>query len=165
MIETRAFAERLEQAIGRYHAIAIATAEVLQKLIKLAHDIRAARKRGGELGLPDEEISFYDALTENESALQVVGDDKLRVIAHELLVSLREKVAVDWTHCESPPRSTARAGQAHPGQVRLPAGPAGYNGSNSAPADRGVIGGSAGGLKVFCKGGSPEYLVFYCQQC
>lgn len=101
VVETRAFTERLEDAIARYHANAITTAEVLQELIRLAKDIRAARNRGEEQGLSDEEIAFYDALAENESALQVMGDEKLRVIAHELLVNLRENVAVDWAHRES----------------------------------------------------------------
>ncbi len=101
VVETRAFTERLEDAIARYHANAITTAEVLQELIKLAQDIRAARHRGEEQGLSDDEIAFYDALAENESALQVMGDASLRVIAHELLVSLRENVAVDWAHRES----------------------------------------------------------------
>jgi type I restriction enzyme R subunit len=101
VVQTRAFTERLEDAVARYHANAITTAEVLQELIKLAQDIRAARNRGDEQGLSEEEIAFYDALAENDSALQVMGDDKLRVIAHELLVSLRENIAVDWAHRES----------------------------------------------------------------
>jgi type I restriction enzyme R subunit len=101
VVETRAFSERLEDAIARYHANAITTAEVLQELIRLARDIRAARSRGEEQGLSDDEIAFYDALAENASAVEVMGDDKLRVIAHELLVSLRENVAVDWAHRES----------------------------------------------------------------
>ncbi|MFN3964400.1 MAG: type I restriction endonuclease subunit R [Silanimonas lenta] len=101
IVETRAFSERLEDAVARYHANAITTAEVLQELIQLARDIRAARQRGEESGLSDEEIAFYDALAENESAVQVMGDDKLRVIAHELLMSLRENVTVDWAHRES----------------------------------------------------------------
>jgi type I restriction enzyme R subunit len=101
IVETRAFSERLEEAVARYHANAITTAEVLQELIKLAKDIRAARQRGEESGLSDEEIAFYDALAENESAVQAMGDDKLRVIAHELLVSLRENVSVDWAHRDS----------------------------------------------------------------
>ncbi|MDT0499134.1 type I restriction endonuclease subunit R [Algiphilus sp. W345] len=101
VVETRAFTERLEDAIARYHANAITTAGVLQELIRLAQDIRAARNRGEEQGLSDEEIAFYDALAENQSAVEVMGDDKLRVIAHELLVSLRENVAVDWAHRES----------------------------------------------------------------
>ncbi|MCX8146094.1 MAG: type I restriction endonuclease subunit R [Azovibrio sp.] len=104
IVETRAFSERLEQAIARYHANAITTAEVLQELIQLARDIREARQRGEESGLSDEEIAFYDALAENESAVEVMGDAKLRVIAHELLTSLRENVTVDWAH-----RASARA--------------------------------------------------------
>ncbi|MFN3702400.1 type I restriction endonuclease subunit R [Thermomonas sp.] len=101
VVETRAFSQRLEDAVARYHANAITTAEVLQELIQLARDIRAARQRGEEQGLTDEEIAFYDALAENESAVQVMGDDKLKVIAHELLMSLRENVTVDWAHRES----------------------------------------------------------------
>ena len=101
VVQTKAFSERLEDAVARYHANAITTAEVLQELIQLAKDIRAARQRGEESGLSDEEIAFYDALAENESAVQVMGDDKLRVIAHELLMSLRENVTVDWAHRDS----------------------------------------------------------------
>lgn len=101
VVETRAFTERLEDAVARYHANAITTAEVLQELIQLAKDIRSSRDRGEELGLTEEEIAFYDALAENHSAMEVMGDEKLRVIAHELLVSLRENVTVDWAHRES----------------------------------------------------------------
>jgi type I restriction enzyme R subunit len=101
VVQTRAFSERLEDAVARYHANAITTAEVLQELIKLAKDIRDARQRGEESGLTDEEIAFYDALAENGSAVEVMGDAQLRVIAHELLVSLRENVTVDWAHRDS----------------------------------------------------------------
>lgn len=101
VVQTKAFSERLEDAVARYHANAITTAEVLQELIHLAKDIRAARQRGEESGLTDEEIAFYDALAENESAVQVMGDEKLKLIAHELLMSLRENVSVDWAHRES----------------------------------------------------------------
>lgn len=101
VVQTKAFSERLEDAVARYHANAITAAEVMQELIKLAKDIRSARQRGEESGLSDEEIAFYDALAENESAVEVMGDDKLRLIAHELLVSLRENVSVDWAHRES----------------------------------------------------------------
>ena len=73
----------------------------MAELIQLAKDIRAARERGGETGLSGEEIAFYDALAENDSAVQAMGDAALRVIAHELLVSLRENVSVDWAHRDS----------------------------------------------------------------
>ena len=95
------FSERLEDAIARYHTNAITTAQVIQELIDSAKDIRAAHQRGEEEGLSQEEISFYDALAENESAVEVMGDDKLRVIAHELLNSLKSNVTVDWEHRES----------------------------------------------------------------
>ena len=101
VVQTKAFSERLEDAVARYHANAITTAEVLQELIDLAKDIRAARQRGEEQGLSEDEIAFYDALAENESAIQMMGDDKLKLIAHELLVNLRENVSVDWAHRDS----------------------------------------------------------------
>lgn len=107
VVQAKAFSERLEDAVARYHANAITTVEVLQELIELAKDIRAARARGEESGLSEEEIAFYDALAENESAVQVMGDDKLRLIAHELLTSLRGSVSVDWARRE-PARARMR---------------------------------------------------------
>jgi type I restriction enzyme R subunit len=101
VVQTRAFSDRLEEAIARYHTNAITTAEVIQELIAIAKDIRAARMRGEERGLSEDEIAFYDALAENESAVQVMGDDRLRVIAHELLTSLKGNVTVDWVHREA----------------------------------------------------------------
>ena len=101
VVQTKAFSERLEDAVARYHANAITTAEVLKELIQLAKDIREARQRGEESGLSDEEIAFYDALAQNESAVQMMGDEKLCLIAQELLTSLRENVSVDWAHRES----------------------------------------------------------------
>lgn len=99
--QSKAFSERLEAAISRYHNNALTTAQVLEELIQLAKDIQAARARGEESGLSDEEIAFYDALAENESARQVMGEPALRVIAHELVASIRKNVTVDWMHREA----------------------------------------------------------------
>lgn len=101
VIETRKFSERLEEAIARYHTNAISTVEVLQELIALAKDVREARNRGEETGLSPEEVAFYDALAENESAVEVLGNDQLTVIAHELLKGLQANVSVDWAHRDS----------------------------------------------------------------
>ena len=98
VVQARAFSERLEEAIARYHGNAITTAEVIQELIQLAKDIRAAHRRGAEEGLVQEEISFYDALARNESAVEVLGNDQLRVIAQELLSHLKSNASVDWQH-------------------------------------------------------------------
>lgn len=107
VVQTRAFSERLEDAIASYHNNAITTAQVLQELIDLAKDIRAARQRGEEQGLSQDEIAFYDALAENESAVEVMGDDQLRVIAHELLSNLKKNVSIDWAQRE-PARARIR---------------------------------------------------------
>lgn len=101
VVETKRFSERLEVTIARYHTNAISTIEVLQELIDLAKEVRAARRRGEDEGLSQDEIAFYDALAESESAVELMGNDSLKVIAHELLVSLKGSVSVDWSHRES----------------------------------------------------------------
>lgn len=100
VVETKRFSERLQEAVARYHTNAISTVEVLQELIVLARDIRDARKRGEDEGLSTDEVAFYDALAENESAVDVMGNDSLKIIAHELLTSLKSSVTVDWSHRE-----------------------------------------------------------------
>ena len=101
VVQTRAFSQRLEETIARYHSNAITTAEVLQELIRLAKDIRAAYHRGEEEGLSPEELAFYDALAQNYSAVEVMGHNHLRVIAQELLNKLKRKASVDWQYRES----------------------------------------------------------------
>lgn len=101
LVESRAFSNRLEDAVARYHAGAISAVEMIQELLAMARDMQAARSRGDELGLSPEEVAFYMALAENKSALEAMGDEKLRVIAHELLEQLRSNATVDWQHRES----------------------------------------------------------------
>ena len=101
VVQTRAFSERLEEAIARYHNNAITTAEVIQELIDLAKAIRAAHQQGAEQGLSPDEIAFYDALADNQSAVEVMGDEKLRVIATVLLNQLKKNVTIDWAQRDS----------------------------------------------------------------
>jgi type I restriction enzyme R subunit len=54
-----------------------------------------------QLGLNDDEIAFYDALAQNNSAVEAMGDDKLKVIATELMQKVRGNVTIDWTLRES----------------------------------------------------------------
>lgn len=67
------------------------------ELIALARDIREAGKRGEELGLTEDEVAFYDALEVNDSAVAVLGDETLRLIAQELVRAVRNSVTIDWT--------------------------------------------------------------------
>jgi type I restriction enzyme R subunit len=101
LVESKAFSNRLEEAVARYHAGAISAVAMIQELIDLAKDMKAARARGDEMGLSQEEVAFYMALAENESAVEAMGDEKLRLIAHELLEQLRGNVTVDWHQRES----------------------------------------------------------------
>lgn len=75
--------------------------EVLQEPIALAKDVRDARNRGEEAGLSPEEVAFYDALAGNQSAVDVPGNDQLKIIAHELLKGIKANVSIDWAHRDS----------------------------------------------------------------
>ena len=99
--QSRSFAAMLEQTLVRYRNHTIEAVQVIEELIKLAHEMRAASARGEQLGLSDDELAFYDALATNESAVQVLGDEQLRVIARELVETVRKNVGIDWTLRES----------------------------------------------------------------
>ena len=101
LVQSRVFSEMLKKALNAYHNRAIATQEVIEELIRLAKEMREAVKRGADLGLNDDEIAFYDALAMNESAVQVMGVDELKVIAVELVMAVRKSVTIDWTVRES----------------------------------------------------------------
>ena len=97
IVQARSFAELLGAAIRRYQNRAIETAQVIEELIRLARDMREATRRGEELGLTEDEVAFYDALEVNDSAVSVLGDETLRLIAQELVKSVRNSITIDWT--------------------------------------------------------------------
>ena len=107
VVESRAFSERLEQAVARYHANAVSTVEMIQTLIDLAKDVQASAARGETEGLSVEELAFYDALAHNQSAVEAMGNAHLRLIAHELLEQVRKNVTVDW-HIKEAARARMR---------------------------------------------------------
>ena len=101
VVQARAFSEMLEEAVNKYHNRGIAAAEVIEELINLAKEMREAQKRGENLGLTEDEIAFYDALEINDSAVKVLGDDTLKMIARELVQSVRRSVSIDWAQREN----------------------------------------------------------------
>lgn len=101
LVQARTFSEMLEEAIRKYHNRSIEAAQVIEELIKLAKEMRAANRRGEKLGLTEEEIAFYDALETNDSAVKVLGDETLRTIARELVNTVRQNTTIDWTVKES----------------------------------------------------------------
>ncbi|MFI5383791.1 MAG: DUF3387 domain-containing protein, partial [Methanosarcina thermophila] len=97
LIQGKSFAEMLEQAINKYKSRGIDTLQVIEELLALAKKISDADKRGERLGLSEEEIAFYDALADNESALEILGNETLRLMAAELVRIIRQNAGVDWT--------------------------------------------------------------------
>ena len=97
VVQARSFEALLEDAVKRYTNRTIDAAEVILELIRLAQDLREAGQRGEKLNLSTEELAFYDALADNQSAVEVMGDDKLAFIARELIRAVRKNVTIDWT--------------------------------------------------------------------
>ena len=96
VVQEKKYGERLLETLRKYHNRAIETAQVIEELIQMAKDFQAAMIREEELGLTTDEIAFYDALADNESALRELGDEILKKIAHELTEKLRANTTVDW---------------------------------------------------------------------
>jgi len=97
VVQARSFTELLERSIRRYQNRAVETAQVIEELIGLAKEMRAANARGEELGLSEDELAFYDALETNDSAVKVLGEPTLKTIARELVATVRKNVTIDWT--------------------------------------------------------------------
>jgi type I restriction enzyme R subunit len=91
----------LDDAIRRYQNRAVETAEIIEELIHLAHEIREAHARGEALNLAEDELAFYDALEVNDSAVKVLGDETLQLIARELVSAVKRNVTIDWTMREN----------------------------------------------------------------
>ena len=96
LVKSKKFSEMLEAAIRKYQNRAIETTQIIMELIGLAKDINAADKRGEDTGLSEDELAFYDALADNESAREIMGDDILKQIARDLTKSIKSNISVDW---------------------------------------------------------------------
>lgn len=101
LVQQKKFSEMLGSVITRYQNRSIETAQVMEELVEMAKKFREAAHRGEELGLTDDEVRFYDALANNESAVRELTDETLKKIAHELTENLRKNITVDWSKRES----------------------------------------------------------------
>jgi len=94
VVKNRQFSERIEEAMTRYHNRVIDALQVIEELIKIGRDLREEP----DDGLTPEEVAFYDALAENGSATELMGNADLRLIAAELVKAVRANSGVDWWH-------------------------------------------------------------------
>ena len=97
LVQNKKFTDLLQQALNKYRNRAIETAQVIEELIAMAQEFRAAAERGEDLGLSADEMAFYDVLETNQSSVRELGDIILRKIASELTDQLRKNVSVDWS--------------------------------------------------------------------
>ena len=96
LVQEKKYADRLRETLRKYNNRAIETAQVIEELIEMAKDFQVEVARKAELGLDPDEIAFYDALANNESAVRELGDQILKKIAREVTEKLRKSTTVDW---------------------------------------------------------------------
>lgn len=97
MVVNRSFSERLQDAISRYNNKSITAVNMMEILLEITHEVNAESQKGNDLGLTDTEKAFYDALSCNRSAMEMMGDRKLLEIAKELVKRVKNSTTVDWT--------------------------------------------------------------------
>jgi len=96
LVQSKKFSELLEAALRKYQNRAIETTQIIMELIELAKQISEAEKRGESSGLTSDELAFYDALADNESAKEIMGDEILKQIAIDLTKAIKNNISVDW---------------------------------------------------------------------
>ncbi len=96
-VVSKLFSEKLSDAIKQYNNKSITALEMIELLLELTQEVNAETEKGNDLGLTETEKAFYDALTVNKSARELMGDEKLMVIAKELVNRVRKSTTLDWT--------------------------------------------------------------------
>ncbi|OFI07478.1 type I restriction enzyme R protein [Clostridium acetireducens DSM 10703] len=105
LVKSERFSEKLKKALNKYRNQAITNAEVIEELIRMAHEMKKAREEEKDLGLNEDEIAFYDALTADEVVKEFMEDETLKKIAQELTFAIKNNITIDWSV-----RKSAQAG-------------------------------------------------------
>lgn len=105
LVKSEKFSEKLKKTLNKYRNQAITNAEVIEELIRMAQELKNMKTREEELGLSEDEIAFYDALTSDEAVKEFINDETLKKIAHELTGAIRRNISIDWSV-----RKSAQAG-------------------------------------------------------
>ena len=101
LVKSSKFSEIIQETMNRYLNGMLTNEEVIQELLKIARDIAQAKSEGEELGLTEEELAFYDALTKPQAIKDFYENDELIAITKELTETLRKNKTIDWTKRES----------------------------------------------------------------
>lgn len=101
LVKSKSLKEMLENSIKKYHNKILTAAEVMDELIKLSKEIVNMDSEAKKLGLSDFEYAFYTAVSNNDSAKQLMQQDKLRELAVILTERVKKNASIDWTIKES----------------------------------------------------------------
>jgi len=101
LVKSKSFLEMLENSIKKYHNKILTAAEVIEELISLSKDIVKMDNEAQHMGLTDFEYAFYTAVANNDSARELMQQDKLRELAVVLTETIRQNASIDWTIKES----------------------------------------------------------------
>jgi type I restriction enzyme R subunit len=96
VVSEKKYSDRIMETLRKYHNRAIETAQVIEELIKMAKDMAEDADLAAKSGLNPDEIAFYRALIQNESAVKELGDNNLRELARYVTLQLRKSTTVDW---------------------------------------------------------------------
>ena len=105
VVKARKFSELLQGTLNAYLNGMLSNAEVIEELVKMAKEMMADRDEATKLGLSDEEMAFYDAITKPQAVKDFYNNDQLVAISRELTDAMRSNATIDWQKKES-----ARAG-------------------------------------------------------
>ncbi len=101
LVKSRTFLEMLETSILKYQNKILTAAEVIDELIKLSKEITSSDAEASEMGMTGFEYAFYTAVANNDSAKQLMSQEKLRELAVVLTQTIRQNATIDWTIKES----------------------------------------------------------------
>ncbi len=101
VVQSKKFSEMLKASLTKYTNRSIEAAQVIAELIAMAKQFREDAEKSESLGLSPEEKSFYDALANNQSAHDLMGDEVLSAMSRELAEKLRRNLSIDWQHKEN----------------------------------------------------------------
>lgn len=98
-VRRKLFSERISDLMTRYTNQQLTAAEIIAELVEMAKEVVAESDRGQRFDPPlhTNELAFYDVITENEAALDVMGDDVLAQIAREIVATMQRGTRTDWT--------------------------------------------------------------------
>ena len=101
VVKSEKFSEIIQGVMNRYLNGMLTNEEVIEELLKMAQQIREAHDAGDELGLSEDELAFYDALTKPQAIKDFYENDELIAITKELTDALRKNRSIDWQKRDS----------------------------------------------------------------